>query len=721
MSKTFYAILSFLLILSGVLTVGAQNFVGDVQEFEFETFENQNPPSTQSYIHTRQSKEIEVNAILRDSAGIRVSDYRGFNREKCVTCHDGIRTVSSSHPLSFGCTVCHGGDGESLNPDQAHSTLIYDPKAGTGKRNPSSLTVAQKSCGQFGCHSGHSREEKNHIQRVNKSLMATLAGMISGLRFQWSAQKLKTAQYGTRTIQDNDGVIPSAWGALRQLDALPFFFPKASEIPGSVVYPTRSGTVKSHIADDLLRKKCFQCHIDSPPAPGEYRSQGCAACHFTYDQNGYYRGKDPTISRFDPGHSRFHTMTALPPDSTCLKCHKAFSLNQGNDASTNNELGRGKVQLDVHMDMGFGCIDCHTQFDIMGDGNLYSKQHQAVEIRCETCHGDGSTFPSVAQVTDPEDRVLRVSQYYNGWTNSLGDWMVVSARNNKMSNVKVEDGEIITLSKQTGEWFKTPLVRESPEPHSIPQHQKKLECTACHSQWVPVCSGCHTTFDQSNPSPNSSKTESENRWKFSDYGVDAAKPALMIGPRGKAAPMFVQPKRTLSVVDERGIPITILDSKGDSIGYYKNWEFTNPHGYSGAKLAYALNPHSVSSEVRSCASCHLSPQTLGLGEGDLMIGKISTGRDDRMESLKRSHLIGKKSEVASDSTVTPRGEPLAGSSQPKARPFNQEEINRILKVGNCIPCHESYEDPIYQNIEKSYAFEKTLDHRNLRSSILGTP
>ena len=92
-----------------------------------------------------------------------------------------------------------------------------------------------------------------------------------------------------------------------------------------------------------------------------------------------------------------------------------------------------------------------------------------------------------------------------------------------------------------------------------------------------------------------------------------------------------------------------------------------------------------------------------------------------MESLKRSHLIGKKSEVASDSTVTPRGEPLAGSSQPKARPFNQEEINRILKVGNCIPCHESYEDPIYQNIEKSYAFEKTLDHRNLRSSILGTP
>jgi hypothetical protein len=66
-----------------------------------------------------------------------------------------------------------------------------------------------------------------------------------------------------------------------------------------------------------------------------------------------------------------------------------------------------------------------------------------------------------------------------------------------------------------------------------------------------------------------------------------------------------------------------------------------------------------------------------------------------------------------------RGEPLAGISQPGARLFNQEEINRILKVGNCLPCHEKYNDPIYQDIRKSYLFEKTLDHRTLRASILG--
>ena len=47
-----------------------------------------------------------------------------------------------------------------------------------------------------------------------------------------------------------------------------------------------------------------------------------------------------------------------------------------------------------------------------------------------------------------------------------------------------------------------------------------------------------------------------------------------------------------------------------------------------------------------------------------------------------------------------------------------EEINRILKVGNCFPCHEKYNDPIYQDMKKSYLFAKTLEHRNLRARIL---
>jgi hypothetical protein len=34
--------------------------------------------------------------------------------------------------------------------------------------------------------------------------------------------------------------------------------------------------------------------------------------------------------------------------------------------------GQGNVLVDVHTARGMDCIDCHTQRDIMGDGNLYS-------------------------------------------------------------------------------------------------------------------------------------------------------------------------------------------------------------------------------------------------------------------------------------------------------------------------------------------------------------
>ena len=67
-----------------------------------------------------------------------------------------------------------------------------------------------------------------------------------------------------------------------------------------------------------------------------------------------------------------------------------------------------------------------------------------------------------------------------------------------------------------------------------------------------------------------------------------------------------------------------------------------------------------------------------------------------------------------------RGEILAGSHQVYARPFNQKEITKILRVGNCIPCHDQYSDPVYQDIKKSYAFERTLEHRELREQILKT-
>lgn len=192
----------------------------------------------------------------------------------------------------------------------------------------------------------------------------------------------------------------------------------------------------------------------------------------------------------------------------------------------------------------------------------------------------------------------------------------------------------------------------------------------------------------------------------------------MIGPRGKVAPMLPQHKRALTLLDEKGNPIAALAKNGDAKGRYRDWEFTNPHGYSGSNLAYAVNPHSVGKKVRSCASCHLSPETLGLGAGEIHLGEKPSGVNDRMEPVVRSDIVKSNSRFAPDAKVDILGKPLAGISQTGARPFNQREITRILRVGNCIPCHDQYNDRIYRNMKKSYAFEKKPAHRKLIDDLL---
>jgi hypothetical protein len=657
---------------------------------------------------------------LKEGLKIRASSDRDPAHEKCLTCHDGIEEVSASHPREIGCTVCHGGNATSVQKGEAHATLIYDPNAGTGKRNPSSLLVADKTCGQLHCHAGHSQPDRNHIERVKKSMMGTMAGVISGLRYQWSAQSTPTAKYGTHPITDSDGDTPEAQGALSQLEALPLYSPQAGREQPHLVGPIKTARVSRHVGDRVLRQKCFQCHLDSPPAPGEFRSQGCAACHFTYSKDGLYKGDDPTLSRTETGHPTFHKMTALTPTLLCTQCHKATgSIPQpGSEQDTDNFLpfpGQGLVRQDVHFEKGFDCIDCHTQFDIMGDGNLYSRQNQAVEVRCETCHGNSDSPPVAEPVTDPNDRVVRLSQHYNGWTNSVDDRMILSARKRKLTNVKILENEIVTLGKISGLKHRTPTLQGKKGAHVIPAHNKKLECSACHSQWVPECQGCHSlTISRNGKKPRDDK----NLWKLPPPPPSVTLPSLMIGPRGKVVPMLPQTPRTLTLMDEQGNPIAALAKNGDSLGPYKNWAFTNPHGYSGSNLAYAVAPHSVGSKVRSCASCHLSPETLGLGEGDLLLGQKSSGKNDKMEPLVRTDIVKHNSGFAPDAKVNVRGEPLAGTGQPGARPFNQKEIIRILRVGNCIPCHDRYSDRIYRDIKKSYAFEKKVAHRKLRNKIL---
>ncbi|MBW3542770.1 MAG: hypothetical protein KY476_21115, partial [Planctomycetes bacterium] len=43
--------------------------------------------------------------------------------------------------------------------------------------------------------------------------------------------------------------------------------------------------------------------------------------------------------------------------------------------------------LDIHLEKGMHCVDCHFIQDVHGNGKLYGEVRAAIEIRCEDCHG----------------------------------------------------------------------------------------------------------------------------------------------------------------------------------------------------------------------------------------------------------------------------------------------------------------------------------------------
>ncbi len=666
-----------------------------------------------------------VSAHAENPAGVAATVGVTGNEERCLTCHQGIEEISRSHPLQLGCTSCHGGNGAAEDKVEAHATLIYDPAAGTGKRNPSSLKVVQFSCGRAQCHSGHQDETRNHVDRVRKSMMGTLSGVITGLRYQWGGQPEKSARYGIYEIEDKDGTSPETLGALNRLEELPYFTAYHWRQHQTAPKGAPRKKISNHIGDHVLRERCFQCHIDAPPPKGEYRSQGCAACHFRYHPEGKYLGSDPMIPKDKAGYPAYHRMTVLPSSNLCIQCHKSF-LSQMTTEKFSIPFpqrdrrgkvpfpGAGQPRMDVHLERGMECIDCHTQSDIMGDGNIYSRQYQAVEIRCETCHGDSTSYPRISKIKTSQDPAVRLSRHYKGFTNKVGDAMAVSSKQQKLTNVKAQGKKFVTYSKRTGKVRVIPLAKDQRWGHNIPGHREKLACTACHSQWVPRCEGCHMTL-KSGKGDGSVRPSTWNPFQFT---MKHETPALMVGPRGKVVPMLAQPSHTLTVLDQQEKIVPVVDDNGDSPGEYRHWEFTNSAGVSGSNLAYGAQPHSVSKKVRTCASCHLSPKTLGMGEGDLYIRKNSSGKYDKFNPLVRTNRVLNKSKYGPQAKVNQRGLAIAGSGQPGARPFNQEEITRILKVGNCIPCHTGYTDKIYRNLKESYKFSINIKHRRLRDKIL---
>lgn len=639
--------------------------------------------------------------------------FNGKVRERCLTCHFGIEEISPSHPIqTFGCTICHGGNGLALDKKLAHQNLV-------GGKNPSDFRVVHQSCGRRApdgtlCHSGHPETEKNPAETAPKSLMATMAGVIAGLRVTWGAQETAEALYGSVGVKSQGKILKTIPVFNRQ--ALPRDSQGNLKMEDDLGNPL---TISGQYADDHWRKFCSRCHLYNQRASGKNtHGGGCSSCHVKRNDAGTYQGKDRTLSKTRPGYGHSHRLTTAIPTSQCLRCHNRSGrigltytgqmesdqygtpYQKGNLNSKRLSNDRFVLHLtsDIHFEKGMHCIDCHTAREIMGDGQIYGRMNDQVEIRCRDCHGSEKEFPKTVRIRSEKDPALWASAYSKGPPLKVGDQLLTTSRGRPIINVRKEPQGWVLYSKVDGKSHPLKMITHQPGPHGLPGHSaQRMECFSCHSRWTPQCYGCHDYRKNGEKQINSmTGVESPGRWQETRDYFRFEEPPLGINQRNKVSPFMPGCQVLMTILDSNNQPLP-----GKNRVVYRKGDF------SGI-VSGPINPHSTRKEVRTCLDCHNNPKALGLGSGILSLNA------DRKGNKHLSPFQGEKAFPYSwESMVSAGGVPLQSASRPGARPFNRQELKKIWRVTPCLPCHDSYQDPIYQDMKRSYESDRNPKHREL--------
>ncbi|MBK8177827.1 MAG: hypothetical protein IPK67_02780 [Planctomycetes bacterium] len=527
-------------------------------------------------------------------------------REACLDCHAGIEEMHPKAPLS--CTACHGGDGSATSKERAH---VAPRRAEAGDervaprdedpafrrfQNPMDLRVAEEVCAP--CHA-------EEVTRVHRSLHATTAGHLSDGFYEVGLLKEKGSRYSIFPVTAD----PSVPGDAPMFEQVP---PFNSKLPRD--------RLATHFMD-LTRKECAQCHLWSKGRAvrgrvgfdGDYRGEGCAACHVAYAQDGRSRSADASIDKLEPGHPARHGMTRAPATSTCTACHNgdaAIGLSfQGKaqlppGAPGGPEIpGTTDVLLhrafyiddpavtppDVHHERGMHCVDCHTENDAMGDGSLRGAMENAVEIACQDCHG---TFTARSTLRTASGTLLtQLSREADGV------WLT-----GKVDGARHRVVQVVDVLAHGSEDHNPRAAEAMNSSHA------RLECYTCHAGWNPNFLGFHfdrneslSQLDLLSGKRTQGRVTTQEKlfatWKSFYAGFNES---------GRIAPYLTGFSTMGTVHDAEGkllldqeLPVTAA-------------------GLSGMTMIHH-QLHTTRPTARSCVECHRSGATWGLGSPNFRI------------------------------------------------------------------------------------------------------
>ena len=563
---------------------------------------------------------------------IRYVKIENVGDESCLNCHANTKGYSEYHnPELIGCISCHLGNPNTLDKEGSHKGMVLIP---------GNLIDAAETCGK--CH-------PNELSKIQNSLMTTNSGLVAVDKYIFGEADSPDYHYHIKDIKDS-------------------------------------------AADKHIRDLCANCHLGAEKKEyGEItqmsRGGGCNACHLNYteeasnDLKTYLSSEKKVIPKFHPSTDIFVT------NEHCYGCHSRSSristnyegwqetmLNEEDIKNLNgyktveDKRVYKYIEEDIHHTKGMLCIDCHSSHEVMGNGKKYSHEEQAVTLQCADCHFKEKPATIPYDSLDAESLLVFLHRDYKHSDKQI---IVVEKDKHPLVNTFVDSvGNAFLIGKKDGVLH--PLNRQ-PEICSRDNAHQNVSCATCHSSWTSRCIGCHNEFDENEPRAFDllDKKYGKGQWKEHVAEFSSSVPAM--GVRENSSGKHIEP----------AIPGMIMTiDKGSFIGKELGTDV------SFHRLYAPNSPHTTTSKVRDCKSCHSNSATLGYGKGEL-IYKINNG--EGKWTFTSEYALNPNDNLPEDAWIPFLGETAKGvinSTRLDFRPFTIEEQQELLLVGACLQCHK---------------------------------
>jgi hypothetical protein len=174
-------------------------------------------------------------------------------------------------------------------------------------------------------------------------------------------------------------------------------------------------------------------------------------------------------------------------------------------------------QLDIHLEKGMHCVDCHFIQDVHGNTKLYGEVRAAVEIQCVDCHGtpaqratlvtsgpasdtsaaeSGKSGRDLATLRTPfrqrrferrGNQIMQRSMVERDLTWEITQVVDTIDPRSPHYNERGCLAKTVRFDGNEMVWGDVPVR----DPNACAHASSKMSCIACHSAWNPSCFGCH--------------------------------------------------------------------------------------------------------------------------------------------------------------------------------------------------------------------------------------